>query len=193
MHPFVRQMLVILSLVAVAACRRATPVPAAPEVGPAPVATASPPAGPGADAAAPDDEVRRRAEAEADASRRREARARLETPIYFGLDRTDLDGEAEQLLEDKLSILQGARDVRLRIAGHADERGADEYNLALGQRRAAAVRRWLEARGVAPGRLEVVSFGEERPVCTDADESCWQRNRRAEFDVLGGALAEAGR
>lgn len=69
------------------------------------------------------------------------------------------------------------------ISGHADERGSDEYNLALGQRRAVAAKRYLVDHGIDATRLGVVSYGEEHPVCTASAEACWSKNRRAEFEI----------
>jgi peptidoglycan-associated lipoprotein len=117
---------------------------------------------------------------------RAEKRATLEAPVHFGFDQSDLEQSAIRQLEAKRAILAGSPDVRLRISGHADERGSDEYNLALGQRRAAAAMRYLTDRDINPARLEIVSLGEERPVCTVSDESCWSRNRRAEFEITAG-------
>ena len=74
--------------------------------------------------------------------------------------------------------------MRIRIEGNADERGSDEYNLALGQRRAAAAKRYLVERGIDASRFDLVSYGEERPVCTDHNEDCWQRNRRDDFVIV---------
>ncbi|MCU0626234.1 MAG: OmpA family protein [Gemmatimonadaceae bacterium] len=178
-------LLVAAAAAALAACRRSTPVAAAPEAAPVPSAAPTPPESPGNRSGEPIDEVRQRS---ADAEREREARAILEAPIHFGFDLAELDAEARLQLDAKLSVLQRHRDVRLRISGHTDERGADEYNLALGQRRAAAVRRHLVQYGLAEGRLEVVSFGEERPLCTESEESCWRRNRRADFEIIAGVL-----
>jgi peptidoglycan-associated lipoprotein len=78
--------------------------------------------------------------------------------------------------------------IRIRISGHTDNRGSDEYNLALGQRRAAAAKRYLTDRGIDGGRIEIVSFGEERPKCTSDDESCWSDNRRDEFEITVGEI-----
>jgi len=116
-----------------------------------------------------------------DAERRARARAVLEKIVHFPFDRSELDDEARSLLDSKVEILQADASYQLRIEGHADERGSDEYNLALGMRRATAVQRYLVNRGVAPGRLETVSLGEERPTCAASNEACWSRNRRAEF------------
>jgi peptidoglycan-associated lipoprotein len=76
--------------------------------------------------------------------------------------------------------------VKIRISGHADERGSDEYNLALGNRRAAAAKRYLEGKGVDGSRIEVISYGEERPLNPGSDESAFAQNRRDEFEVTAG-------
>ena len=115
-----------------------------------------------------------------------EARAMLGAAIYFDYDSDALSEAARQSLEGKLAILNANPSLRIRIAGHADERGSDTYNLTLGQRRAAAAKRYLVQRGVAEGRIEVVSYGEERPVATGSDESAWAQNRRDEFEIIAG-------
>jgi peptidoglycan-associated lipoprotein len=74
--------------------------------------------------------------------------------------------------------------MRIRIEGNADERGSDEYNLALGQRRAASAKRYLTERGIAGDRFDLVTYGEEQPVCTEHNETCWQQNRRADFRIV---------
>ncbi len=106
----------------------------------------------------------------------------LSALIHFALDSDRIAPEYERLLEDKLRILQANPRLQIRIGGHADERGSDEYNLALGQRRALAVQRWLIDRGVSADRLAVMSFGEERPLAAGHAEDAWSMNRRA--DVL---------
>jgi peptidoglycan-associated lipoprotein len=83
-------------------------------------------------------------------------------------------------------------EVRVRVAGHTDDRGSDEYNLALGQRRAASVKRFFAERGVEAGRVDIVSFGKERPTCEEQAEACWSRNRRAEFEITAGGATLAG-
>ena len=116
-----------------------------------------------------------------------DARAALAAPVYFDYDRSDLSPEARRLLGTKAPILNGSPDLRLRLGGHTDERGADEYNLALGQRRAATARRYLLDLGVPEARLDITSFGEERPVCQESVDSCWSRNRRVDFEIVAGA------
>ncbi len=115
-----------------------------------------------------------------------EMRNALAAQVYFEYDSDQLSAQAQSTLDAKLAILNANQGVRLRIAGNADERGSDEYNLALGQRRAAAAKRYLTQHGIADDRLEVVSYGEERPVCQQSDESCYQQNRRDEFEIIAG-------
>jgi peptidoglycan-associated lipoprotein len=90
--------------------------------------------------------------------------------VHFALDRYDLAPEAEATLQKQAALLQGHPQVAVMIEGHADERGTREYNLALGDRRAATVRNYLIALGVAAERISVVSYGKERPECADAAE-----------------------
>src|SRR5688500_20217361 len=82
--------------------------------------------------------------------------------------------------------------MRIRIEGNADVRGTEDYNLALGQRRAASAKRYLVERGIAADRFDLVSYGEERPVCTEHNEACWQQNRRDDFRIvtIGGRSEE---
>ena len=156
------------------------------------------------DRAASDDGARRDSIARADAARRdslareaslrearerrlAEARAALAAPVYFAYDRSDLSPEARGILDAKAPILSASPALRLRLTGHTDSRGSDEYNLALGQRRAATAKRYLTDRNIDAGRIEIVSFGEERPTCSEESEGCWSRNRRVEFEVVAGA------
>jgi peptidoglycan-associated lipoprotein len=110
--------------------------------------------------------------------------AAITAPIYFDFDKSDIRTDAAATLDRKIPWLQANPGMRIRIEGNADERGSDEYNLALGQRRAAAAKRYLVERGIDEGRFDLVSYGEERPVCTEHDESCWQRNRRDDFVIV---------
>lgn len=113
-------------------------------------------------------------------------RATVATVINFEFNKSDLRDDAKAALDAKIPILLANMEVTVRIAGHADERGSTEYNLALGRQRAAAAKRYLVERGVADSRVETTSFGEERPVCTEANETCWAQNRRDEFEVTAG-------
>ena len=114
-------------------------------------------------------------------------RAALEARVFFDLDQVELRPEARGILDDKVRVLRDAPSVRLRIEGHADERGSTEYNLALGARRASSVLGYLTGFGLAASRFEVMTFGEERPLATGGHEGAWEQNRRAEFVITAGA------
>lgn len=121
-----------------------------------------------------------------------EAMSALLAPIYFEYDAAELSEDARATLDAKVPVLVANPGIYLRIGGHTDSRGSDEYNVALAQRRAASVRAYLAARGVDQGRLEIVSYGEERPAVTGENEGAWAQNRRAEFDLIGGELTNIG-
>lgn len=129
-----------------------------------------------------DDEARRRAEEEARMRAERERRmASLAERVFFDYDRSDISSEAAAVLQSKLPILREEQTIRLRIEGHADERGSIEYNLALGLRRAESVRDYLAGFGIDGSRLVIESFGEDRPMTPGSNERAWAQNRRAEF------------
>ena len=107
--------------------------------------------------------------------------------IHFAYDRSELSVDAQRILQTKISVLREIPDLRIRIEGHADERGSDQYNVVLGQQRATAVKRYLVAYDIDESRLGIISFGEERPICRSDSESCWAENRRAEFQITAGA------
>lgn len=113
-------------------------------------------------------------------------RATLAQKVYFEYDMDELSAEARGLLDAKIGILVANASVRIRVTGHADERGSDEYNLALGQRRAATIKRYLADRGVDESRIDILSLGEERPEATDGTEEAFRLNRRAEFEIVAG-------
>ena len=106
---------------------------------------------------------------------------------YFDYDKSDIRPDAESVLRSNAGALQRLfgdyPNDRVVIEGHCDERGTNEYNLALGDRRATAARDFLMNQGVPAGKLTTISYGEERPQCSESDESCWQRNRRAHFSA----------
>ncbi len=115
-----------------------------------------------------------------DSNRNEEAALRAITTFYFEFDSSDLKPEAIRALDVHARDLQG-NGARVVLEGHADERGTREYNMALGERRAKAVQRYLVLQGVSPAQLEPVSYGEERPMVTGHDESAWSQNRRVEL------------
>ncbi|MFQ3596599.1 MAG: peptidoglycan-associated lipoprotein Pal [Sphingomonadaceae bacterium] len=108
--------------------------------------------------------------------------------VFFALDRYDLDGDARAILDRQAAWLNQYGNVRFTIEGHCDERGTREYNLALGERRANAVRNYLASRGVAANRMTVISYGKERPAVDGANEDAWAQNRRA-VTVLTSGMA----
>jgi peptidoglycan-associated lipoprotein len=105
--------------------------------------------------------------------------------VYFDFDKYDLKPEARERLSKNADYLKQNPRYVVEIQGHCDERGTNDYNVALADRRANAAKEYLVTLGIAAGRLKTVSYGEERPVCTDANESCWWRNRRGEFHLSG--------
>jgi peptidoglycan-associated lipoprotein len=107
--------------------------------------------------------------------------------VYFDYDRAELSSETRDRLARNARFLTDHPRFRLTVEGHCDERGTSEYNLALGERRAAAVRQYLSSLGISPDRLTTISYGKERPVCTEESESCWRLNRRAHHLVTGRA------
>jgi peptidoglycan-associated lipoprotein len=100
--------------------------------------------------------------------------------VYFAFDQADIQPEHATALDENTRWLKD-NDVLVLIEGHADERGTNEYNLALGERRAKSVRDYLLSHGVEADRLNTVSYGEERPTCAEQTEECWGRNRRIDF------------
>jgi peptidoglycan-associated lipoprotein len=101
--------------------------------------------------------------------------------IYFDFDRSEIRPDARRVLENNARWFRENPSARVKIEGHCDERGTNEYNIALGQRRAEATKRFLAAMGVDSSRISTMSYGEERPVCSDHQEGCWQQNRRSHF------------
>jgi len=102
--------------------------------------------------------------------------------IRFGFDQASLTSGSQESLQKLADCLKASPAKRLVVAGHADDRGTAQYNVALGSRRAETARKYLADLGV-PGKVETVSYGEEQPVCSEGTEDCWAKNRRAEFQV----------
>lgn len=109
--------------------------------------------------------------------------------IHFAYDQYDISRDAQITLQAVASWLNKNTSAKILIEGHCDDRGTNEYNLALGDRRAKAARDYLVALGIAAGRVETISYGEEEPLCSEPNEECWTKNRRAHFVIL----KEAGR
>lgn len=104
-------------------------------------------------------------------------------PIYFDYDASEIRADQAMRLQRNAEFLLDSPDVDFTIGGHADERGTSEYNIGLADRRANTIRQYLIERGISAARINVVSFGEERPVCREMTEACWQENRRADFTL----------
>jgi peptidoglycan-associated lipoprotein len=100
---------------------------------------------------------------------------------YFDLDKADIRSDARAALAKSADFLRNYPQVKVVVEGHCDERGSTEYNLALGDRRAAAVKQYLVSLGIGADRVSTVSYGKEKPFCMDSNESCWQQNRRGHF------------
>ncbi len=103
--------------------------------------------------------------------------------VYFGYDSSNLDSDTKQTLSANADYLKANANVDVQIEGHTDERGGRQYNLALGERRAKAVRDYLVALGVQGKRISTISYGSERPKSEGSDESAWSQNRRANFVI----------
>jgi peptidoglycan-associated lipoprotein len=103
--------------------------------------------------------------------------------IFFDYDAYDVRADAQGILSKDASYLASHPNVKVVIGGYCDERGSNEYNLALGQNRADAAKNALVTAGVAAGRIRVVSYGKEKPFCSESTEACWQQNRRAGFSL----------
>ena len=98
--------------------------------------------------------------------------------IYFDFDKSFIRDDARPVMRANAEWLKAHPNVKVRIEGTSDERGTIEYNQALGQRRAASAKKYLTDAGISPSRISLISYGKEKPVCTDHDETCWQKNRR---------------
>jgi len=181
--------LVLLSSIGLQACRRKV-VPAATPV--ATVATSNADslsalrARQRADSIAAADAAAARAATDAQAAQT-ELVALLSQKVYFDYDRDVLRDDARAVIDAKVPILMANPAVTLVISGHTDERGTAEYNLALGQRRAAQVKRYLTTRGVPDTRLSAQSIGDAQPASQGTDEAAYQQNRRAEFEAEGAS------
>ena len=148
---------------------------------------------------AEDEAARREAEeARLQEQRAREARQRQEASsmseaarraafedeeIHFDFDKYVLTPQAMMVLDDKAAYLREHPTVRVLVEGHCDDRGSNEYNLALGDRRANSAKNYLVKSGVAESRITTISYGEEQPLCMQQNESCWYRNRRGHFSA----------
>jgi len=107
--------------------------------------------------------------------------------VHFDYDKYAITSEDRDILQRQAAWLQKYSQVRVSIEGHCDERGTREFNLALGARRANAVKEYLVSLGVSSARVGTISYGKERPMCTESSESCWSQNRRGVTTITSGA------
>lgn len=105
-------------------------------------------------------------------------------PVYFDYDKSTLKDDSKAVLARNAEWLRGNPQVRVQVEGHADERGTEEYNLALGERRSEAVKSYLTSLGIEGNRLNTISYGEERPADPGHSETSWSKNRRSEFKAM---------
>jgi peptidoglycan-associated lipoprotein len=110
--------------------------------------------------------------------------SRLLKDIHFDFDRYDIRPEDTQILKENAALLSKYPQVKVQVEGHCDERGTNEYNLALGERRASAAKKYLLSLGISTDRISSISYGEEKPQDTGHDEEAWSKNRRGHFVIL---------
>jgi peptidoglycan-associated lipoprotein len=175
----------VLATAGLAAACGGKPAPEEPAPQPTAAPTPAPAPAPVDDTAERERMERERMAREA-AERARAVSADLAAMINFDYDQSTIRETDVATLDRKGAILGANPNVRIQISGHADERGSDEYNLALGNRRAAAAKRYLENKGIDASRMDVVSYGEERPLNPGHDETAYAQNRRDEFQVTAG-------
>ena len=101
--------------------------------------------------------------------------------IHFNFDQFGLDSNSKEVLKQNASYLKQNPGIKIEVQGHCDERGTNNYNIALGERRARSTKRYLVSQGIESSRINIISFGEEKPFCFDSNEDCWFENRRAHF------------
>ena len=112
-----------------------------------------------------------------------EVRAFEAQGIYFDFDKSEIKADAKAVLEKKAAWLRANSSYKVKIEGNCDERGTNEYNLALGDRRAKSAQKFLNALGISMDRMSTISYGEEKPVCKEKNEKCWAQNRRDDFKL----------
>src|ERR1700691_1717505 len=169
----------VAALVAGCAKKQRAEPPPAPQAAPA----AAQPAGPNQDSLAA---AQRRAADAARAAALAAARSALTAPVYFDYEKAELTSQTTAALDAKIPVLNANPGIRIRIAGNCDARGSDEYNLALGQRRAAAAKRYLADHGVDASRIDIISYGREPPAAEGDSEDAYAKNRRDEFEITAG-------
>jgi peptidoglycan-associated lipoprotein len=183
MKYFVIALIIVLGSLMLYGCPKSADVSSAPETQPQKAEQAPAKPAEEAAAAAATAEAARKAAEEKTA---REAAARGAAglqPIYFDFDRSFIRDDARSVMKANADYLKANPKVKVRIEGNCDERGTIEYNQALGQRRAANAKKYLTDMGISGNRVTLISYGKEKPVCTEGMEDCWQKNRRDDLVV----------
>jgi peptidoglycan-associated lipoprotein len=173
-------------VIAIGAASCAKKAPEAPPAPPPPAAPAAPPAPPAPPPPAPAPAAPRALTEEEVFAGKSLEQLNAERPLadaYFDLDQSTIRDDARGSLQKNAEWMKRWTSTRVTIEGHADERGSAEYNLALGERRADAVRDYLVSLGIGADRISIVTKGKESPFCTESNESCWQQNRRGHFII----------
>jgi peptidoglycan-associated lipoprotein len=119
-------------------------------------------------------------------------RSSLTQMTFFAFDKSELSDQDQTTLAAKVPILAANPTVAIRVAGNCDDRGSDEYNLALGQRRAESAKRYLTEHGIPTTRIATISYGKERPISTGDNEASWAQNRNDQFEITSGASVLQG-
>jgi peptidoglycan-associated lipoprotein len=163
--------------------KKPEPPPPAPTPAPAPAATPAPPPPPPPPPAPPAPRVPTEEEIFGNKTLEQLNQEKPLADVLFGYDSTDLTEQSRASLQKNIDWMKRWTTTKVMIEGHADSRGTNEYNLALGERRADAVRDYVVSLGLATDRLTIVSKGEEQPFCSEESESCWQQNRRGHFII----------
>jgi peptidoglycan-associated lipoprotein len=181
-------LVLLVSMFALWGCPKSAEVTAVPEAQPAPTVAPEQSEAAKAEALAQANAEKERAAAEAKAREEAAASERAAAaagaglkPIYFDFDRSFIRDDARPVMKTNAEWLKANPKVKVRIEGSCDERGTIEYNQALGQRRAAAAKKYLTDLGIASSRISLISYGKEKPVCSEQTEECWQKNRRDEL------------
>lgn len=173
-------LMLMISVLALYGCPKSADVSATPDEGAQKVEAAP----------TPEEEAAAARQAEAEAAARQaeleeQERAAREAagmqPVYFDFDQAAIRSDARDAMKENAEWLKAKADATVRIEGNCDERGTIEYNQALGQRRAAAAKKYLTNLGINASRIKLISYGKERPSCSESAEDCWQQNRRADF------------
>ncbi len=168
--------LLAVGLFALWGCPQKTEVSSAPETQKETVTAPAPPAG----------ETSGKTEAKAEESKQETAAASEEglKPIYFDFDRSIIRSDARSVMQANAKWLKANPKAKIRIEGNCDERGTIEYNQARGQRRSTSAKKYLTDMGISAKRITLISYGKEKPICSEQDEACWQKNRRDDFVVV---------